>query len=49
MKRIQVERPKNRRKRGDFEAFPRDLRDPDVVRAKSLGRIARTRREPGKS
>jgi len=48
MKRIQIERPKNRRNRAELEVFPRDPRDPDVVRVKSLGRIARTRHEANK-
>jgi len=45
MKRIQTERPKHRRDEAEPEVLPRDPRDPDVVRVKSLARIARTRRE----
>jgi len=45
MKRIQIERPKRRRDRADFDILPLDPRDPDVVRVKSSGRIARTRRQ----
>jgi hypothetical protein len=48
MKRIQIERPKYRRGRAEFDILPRDPRDPDVVRVKSLGRVARTRREANK-
>jgi hypothetical protein len=49
MKRIQIERPKHRRDRAEFDLLPRDPRDPDVVRVKSLGRVARPRREADKS
>ncbi len=49
MKRIQIERPKHRRDRAELDILPRDPRDPDVVRVKSRGRIARTCREAGKS
>jgi hypothetical protein len=48
MKRIQIERPKHRRGRAESDILPRDPRDPDVVRVKSLGRVARTRREANK-
>jgi hypothetical protein len=41
MKQIRVERPKHRRDRADTDILPRDLRDPDVVRAKALARAAR--------
>ena len=44
MKQIRVERPKHRRDRADSEILPRDPwdpRDPDIVRAKALGRTAR--------
>jgi hypothetical protein len=41
MKQIQVERPKYRRDRADHEFLPLDPRDPDIVRAKALGRSAR--------
>lgn len=49
MKRIQIERTKHRHDRVEFDILPRDPRDPDVVRVKSLGRIARTRHEANKS
>ena len=49
MKRIQIERPKHRRDRPEYDLLPRDPRDPDVVRVKSLGRIARPRREVNES
>jgi len=41
MKQIRVERPKHRRDRTDAGIFPLDPRDPDIVRAKALGRAAR--------
>jgi hypothetical protein len=40
MKQIRVERPKHRRDRAD-DIFSRDPRDPDIVRAKALVRVAR--------
>jgi hypothetical protein len=40
MKQIRVERPKHRRDRTDAGIFPLDPRDPDIVRAKALGRAA---------
>jgi hypothetical protein len=49
MKRIQIERPKNRRSRAELEVFPLDPRDPDVVRVKALGRTALSRHEANKS
>ncbi len=49
MKRIRIERPKHRRDGAELEVLPRDPRDPDVVRVKSLARGARTRREADKS
>jgi hypothetical protein len=41
MKQIRAERPKQRRDRSGTEIFPRDPRDPDIVRAKALARSAR--------
>jgi hypothetical protein len=41
MKQIRVERPKYRRDRADTESLAPDTRDPDIVRAKALGRAAR--------
>jgi hypothetical protein len=41
MKQIRVERPKHRRDRADADVFPRDPRDPDIVRAKAVARSAR--------
>jgi hypothetical protein len=38
MKQIRVERPKRPGGRADSELLPRDPRDPDIVRAKALGR-----------
>jgi hypothetical protein len=38
MKRIRIQRPKVRREEPWREVLPRDPRDPDVVRAKALGR-----------
>jgi hypothetical protein len=49
MKRIKIERPKHHRDRGEFDILPLDPRDPDVVRVKSLSRIARARHEASKS
>jgi hypothetical protein len=40
MKQIRVERPRHRRDRAD-DIFPRDPRDPDIVRAKALVRAVR--------
>jgi len=41
MKQIRAERPKHRRDRAAAEIVPLDPRDPDIVRAKALGRAAR--------
>jgi hypothetical protein len=49
MKRIQIERPKRSRDRAESDILPLDPRDPDVVRAKALGRNARTGHEADKS
>ena len=38
MKRIRADRPRIRRDRAWSEDLPADPRDPDVVRAKALGR-----------
>ena len=40
MKRTRIERPRARRERDWREALPPDPRDPDVVRAKALARVA---------
>ena len=40
MKRIRVHRPKIRRQRPGREVLALDPRDPDVLRAKALGRSA---------
>jgi hypothetical protein len=40
MKHIRIERPKVRRQRPWHEALPLDPRDPDILRAKTLGRSA---------
>jgi hypothetical protein len=47
MKQIRAERPKHRRDQAHAEIVPLDPRDPDIVRAKALGRGAR--RPPAKS
>ena len=41
MKQIRVERPKRGIGRAEAEDFPLDPRDPDIVRAKALGRAER--------
>jgi hypothetical protein len=41
MKQIRAERPKQRRDRADAEILPLDPRDPAIVRAKALSRVAR--------
>jgi hypothetical protein len=41
MKQIRVERPKRRSGRADGEVLAEDPRDPDIVRAKALGRAER--------
>jgi hypothetical protein len=46
MKLIRIQRPKGRRERPWLDVFPPDPRDPDVVRAKALGRAAEIRRAP---
>jgi hypothetical protein len=46
MKRIRVQPPKARRERPWPGVLPADPRDPEVVRAKALGRAARERRHP---
>jgi hypothetical protein len=47
MKRIRIERPKRRRERPWLEVLPVDPRDPEVVRARPLGRsTARMRKGP---
>jgi hypothetical protein len=38
VRRIRIEKPKVHRERPWLEALPLDPRDPDVVRAKALGR-----------
>jgi hypothetical protein len=48
MTQIRVERPKRRDRRADSEFLPRDPRDPDIVRAKALGR-AEGRGESGRA
>ncbi len=40
MKLIRIQRPNGRRQRPWLDVFPPDPRDPDVVRAKALGRAA---------
>jgi hypothetical protein len=40
MKRIGIHRPKVRRRRPGREVLALDPRDPDVIRAKALGRRA---------
>jgi hypothetical protein len=40
MKLIRIQRPKVRRERAWLDVLPPDPRDPDVVRAKALGRAA---------
>jgi len=49
MKQIRVERPKRRRDRADAEIFPRDPRDPDIVRAKALAVVRRPTAKSAKS
>jgi hypothetical protein len=41
LKQIRVERPKRHTGRADGEDSPLDPRDPDIVRAKALGRAER--------
>jgi hypothetical protein len=41
MKQIRAEKPKYRRDRVNTEFLPLDPRDPDIVRAKALGRASR--------
>ena len=41
MKLIRIEKPRARAERPWHEALPRDPRDPDVVRAKTLARAPR--------
>jgi hypothetical protein len=41
MKQIRVEKPNHRRDRVSTEFLPLDARDPDIVRAKALGRASR--------
>jgi hypothetical protein len=41
MKRIRIQRPTARRERPWLKVLPLDPRDPDVVRAKTLGRSMR--------
>jgi hypothetical protein len=41
MKQIRAQRPKRRRDRAEAEIFPLDPRDPDIVRAKAVARLAR--------
>jgi hypothetical protein len=41
MKHIRVEKPKRRHGRVNTEFLPLDPRDPDIVRAKALGRASR--------
>jgi hypothetical protein len=45
MKRVHIQRPKLRRQQPWREALPLDPRDPDVLRAKALGRAARPHQE----
>jgi hypothetical protein len=45
MKRVRIERPKIRRERPWLEDLPLDPRDPDVLRAKALGRSTHHREE----
>jgi len=40
MKQIRIEKPKRRSVRADAEILPLDPRDPDIVRAKALGRAS---------
>jgi hypothetical protein len=44
MKRIRIEKPKVQRERPLREVLPLDPRDPDILRAKTLGRSAHSRR-----
>jgi hypothetical protein len=44
MQRVQIQRPKRRRQRWR-EVLPVDPRDPEVLRAKALGRPARPHQE----
>jgi hypothetical protein len=39
MKRVRMPRPRIRRERPGADDLPTDPRDPDVVRAKALGRV----------
>ena len=45
MKLIRIQRPTGRRERPWLEVLPPDPRDPDVVRAKALGRAADRRQQ----
>ena len=45
MKRVRIEKRRSRAQRAEPGIFPRDLRDPDIVRAKALIRAAGSRGE----
>ena len=47
MKQIRIEKPKYRRDRAEVEFLPLDPRDPDIRRAKALGRASR--QQPAKN
>jgi len=45
MRRIRIQRPKVRRDRPQVEVLALDPRDPDVVRAKTIGRRGQRQQE----
>jgi len=49
MTQTRIERPRRRDRRADAEILPVDARDPDIVRAKALGRAAAGRAESGRA
>jgi hypothetical protein len=49
MQRIRIQRPKVRRGRPWREVLPPDPRDPDILRAKAVGRAADPDQEPTKT
>ena len=49
MTQTRIERPRRRDRRADSEILPLDARDPDIVRAKAVGRAGADRAESGRA
>jgi hypothetical protein len=49
MTQTRIERPRRRDRRADSELLPLDARDPDIVRAKALGRAGTDRAGSGRT